>query len=508
MTTRAHSLSRQPLYDVTATKCLEQAALAHAANHALMEQAGAATARLARALAPHARQFWIACGQGNNGGDGFETAVQLHRAGRRVSVGLAGDVGRLPDDARWAFKRVRAAGIPVAETPPDDLVEQDLCIDALLGIGGSQRPAPPWMQASLHALHDAPCKVLCIDVPSGLDASTGQYAEGFAPDPACAGERHTLSLMTLKPGLFTGHGRDAAGIVWFDGLGIDPSWLDRTPPTAWLSGQVAPRPRTHASHKGSFGDVAILGGEALRRRGMGMGGAALLAGSAALHAGAGRVLVALLDGPGGMALDMSQPELMFRTPAALDLATTTLVCGCGGGEAVRDHLPRVLAEATRLVLDADALNTIAAERSLQDQLRKRADQGVVTILTPHPLEAGRLLGTDAARVQSDRLAAAAHLVERYACVAVLKGSGTVIAAPGLTPAINPTGNGRLATAGTGDVLAGMVGASLAAAGRSPSMEQAFDAARDAAYRHGALADDWPNHLPLTAGGLARRSATS
>lgn len=510
MTTRIDTRREQPLYDVTATKSLEQAALAQSGAHALMERAGAAVARLAQALAPHARHVWIACGQGNNGGDGFEAAVRLHRAGRAVSIGFGGDTARLPPDARWAFDRAVEAGVPFNTQPPADLTDQDLYIDALLGIGGAPRAGPPWMQHALSTLQHAPCPVLCIDAPSGLNASTGQYAEGFAPEHPLATQRHTLSLLTLKPGLFTGQGRDAAGTVWLDALGIDPSWFAQTPPNAWLSGKPLEAARAYASHKGNFGDVIVLGGEGLKRRGMGMGGAALLAGSAALHAGAGRVLVALLDGGNALDLDVSQPELMLRTPAALDFTRGTVVCGCGGGEAVREHLERVLAESTRLVLDADALNAIAANGSLQDQLRDRSSRGVTTILTPHPLEAARLLQTDTTKLQADRLTAAAQLASRFGCVAVVKGSGTVIAAPGITPAINPTGNGRLATAGTGDVLAGMTGARLAAshADASVSIAEAFDAARDSVYLHGALADSWPLAVPLTAGGLARRQAFS
>lgn len=506
MTIRIDTRRQQPLYDVTATKSLEQAALAREVPHALMKRAGAAIARLSQAIAPCARHIWIACGQGNNGGDGFEAATLLHRAGRSVSIGFGGDAARLPADARASFDSAVAAGVPFDTEPPPGMTAQDLVIDGLLGIGGTARAAPPWMQHALAVLQGAPCPVLCIDAPSGLDASTGQYAEGFAPEHPPRMPRHTLSLLTLKPGLFTGQGRDAAGTVWFDDLGIDPSWFERTPPDAWLSGKPADPVRAYASHKGNFGDVIVLGGEGLGRRGMGMVGAALLASSAALHGGAGRVLVALLDA--SMDVDVSQPELMLRTPDAMDLSRGTVVCGCGGGEAIAGHLPRVLAESHRLVLDADALNAIASDSGLQAQLRARSERGAVTILTPHPLEAARLLQTDAATVQADRLKAAKQLTDRYGCVAAVKGSGTVIAAPGLAPAINPTGNGRLASAGTGDVLAGMTGSRLAAAspGSSLPMQTVFEVARDAVYEHGALADHWPSQQPLTASSLARRSA--
>src|SRR5690606_36678563 len=144
-------------------------------------------------------------------------------------------------------------------------------------------------------------------------------------------------------------------------------------PSAWTVGPPLHTPRAHASHKGSYGDVAIVGGEGLAARGMGMAGAALLAASAALHCGAGRVLVSLLDG-GALQVDLQQPELMFRRFEALALEQLTVVCGCGGGSAIERVLPQVLDRAPRLVLDADALNAIAADAGLQAQLATRAAQ--------------------------------------------------------------------------------------------------------------------------------------
>jgi hydroxyethylthiazole kinase-like uncharacterized protein yjeF len=229
-----------------------------------------------------------------------------------------------------------------------------------------------------------------------------------------------------------------------------------------------------------------------------MAGAALLAARAALHAGAGRVFVALLGSP-ALAVDPRQPELMFRAPEALDLVQQVVVCGCGGGDAVRTVLPRVLSAAPRLVLDADALNAIAADTQLQTQLTARHHRGYATVLTPHPLEAARLSGTSAKEVQVDRLASAQQLAQRFQCVVVLKGSGTVIAAPGRPSAINSSGNALLATAGTGDVLAGMLGAGMA------SGMEAFEAACSAVFAHGRIADEWPARgggRALTASALA------
>ena len=497
----------RPLFNTAATRRIEHAAAATLPPHTLMQRAGLAVAQLAQALAPHARRVWIACGPGNNGGDGLEAAMHLQNSGRTVVVTWLGHPDTAPADARASWQRARGAGVVWADAAPDDLGANDLCIDALLGIGVSSRPATPVrpadarLQACVQTLQHSPAPVLAVDLPSGLDADTGQFAPGFSPAPAQhlhtpypQAPRHTLSLLTLKPGLFTAAGRDAAGQVWLDDLGIPPG---HEPPTAWLSGPARSEPRQHASHKGSYGDVAVVGGEGLNERGMGMSGAALLAASAALHGGAGRVLVALLDS-NRLELDLQQPELMFRRFDALALEQLTVVCGCGGGQAIARVLPQVITSAARLVLDADALNTIANQAALHALVVARGQHGQPTVLTPHPLEAARLLGLTTAEIQADRLGAARQLAEQFNCVAVLKGSGTVVAAPDRVPAINPTGNARLATAGTGDVLAGMVGARMAAGA------SAYRAASEAVYVHGQVADEWPAGRALTASALARR----
>lgn len=497
----AHS---QPLFDVAVTRRIEKIAAITLPPHTLMQRAGLAVARLAMALAPHAQCIWVACGPGNNGGDGFEAAMQLHQWGRRVVVTWTG-VGEknLPPDAETARKRALTAGVSFAKEPPPDF---DFCIDALLGIGSTLDLA---REGSAHIQHwlrlmaqsSAPC--LAVDLPSGLNADTGAtnaiYSGAYDAHIHWSIPRFTLSLLTLKPGLFTFEGRDSAGEVWFDDLGVDVPATE--PPSAWLLGadSVATPQRLHSAHKGSLGDVAVVGGESTSSSHM--AGAALLAARAALHAGAGRVFVALL-GDNRLSVDANQPELMFRSFEELDLRQQVVVCGCGGGEAVKAVLPKVLSAASRLVLDADALNAIANDTQLQTLLKARAarvDSVYATVLTPHPLEAARLLQTSTAHIQSDRLKAAAQLAGLYQAVVVLKGSGSVIAAPGQTSRINSSGNALLATAGTGDVLAGMVGAYLA------SGLQAFDAACSSVFNHGRSADEWGQTHPgeaLTASKLA------
>jgi hydroxyethylthiazole kinase-like uncharacterized protein yjeF len=278
-------------------------------------------------------------------------------------------------------------------------------------------------------------------------------------------------------------------------LQLDSDGLSTAPqPTATLIGTPTRRARLHASHKGSYGDVAVVGGAP------GMAGAAQLAATAALFGGAGRVLLCSLDtdatAQAGVAF---APELMRRDVEAIDPRRMTVVGGCGGGDRIHAVLPRLLAQALHLVLDADALNAVAHDMSLRQLLRARAARNAATVLTPHPLEAARLLGADVKQVQSNRLHAAMQIALDCQCTVVLKGSGSIVAAPGQTPAINPTGNARLAVPGSGDVLAGMIGAALAG-GAAP-----FDSACQAVYRHGAAADQWPAGEHLTASALARRA---
>lgn len=467
-----------PLQSAAATRVLEAALAATLPPHTLMQRAGLATARLALAIAPHARTVWVACGPGNNGGDGLEAAMHLQSWGKTALISWLGTPDSAPADASASHARAVQAGVRFVDAPP---VDCDVCIDALLGTGASRAPEGR-MADWITCINALKVPVLAVDLPSGLHADTGATAG------PCVRASHTLSLLALKPGLYTALGRDQAGQVWLDTLGAN---LAGTPAQARLGGAPDTTDRLHATHKGSYGDLAVVGGAP------GMGGAALLAASAALHHGAGRVYVVLLDGEHSLGLEPGQPELMFRRPETLEPAALTVVAGCGGGSAIAAQLPRLLSGAPRLVLDADALNAIAQDSSLTTLLRARMGRQRQTVLTPHPLEAARLLGRTTAEVQADRLLAARQLAQRFDCCVVLKGSGTVVTAPDQTPVINPTGNARLATAGTGDVLAGMIGARLARG------ESAMTAACAAVYLHGQAADAWPREQALTAGALAR-----
>ena len=465
------------LYSIALSRQIEATFAQGPASRSLMKLAGLAIARLVMAVAPHAKSIWIACGPGHNGGDGLAAAAELARFGKKVTVSECAAARPRDGDARLAQRSAIAAGVKFTNTPPENF---DFCVDALFGIGKSGDFGAPY-DAWIAQLNATDVPVLAVDVPSGLNADTGKSAAH------CVRADFTLSLLTLKPGLFTADGRARVGEVWLNTLAnyesIQPTAHLSTAPI-FAAGLRSQRP--HNTHKGSFGDVAIIGGD------HGMVGAALLAGRAALLGGAGRVFVGVLT-PHTPAFDVGQPELMFRDVATLVVKNMAVVAGCGGGNAVAQHLLHILQYAQMLVLDADALNHVATSVAAQALLAQRMEG--TTVLTPHPLEAARLLGTTVAEVQADRLLAAQTLAQRWSCVVVLKGSGTVIAGAHEIPTINSTGNAQLATAGTGDVLAGLLGSYLA-----QGME-AFDAACLAVFQHGRLADRWPSSAgALTASG--------
>ncbi len=487
-----------PLHDTASSRCREAQAARALPPHTLMQRAGVAVARMALALAPHAGRIWILAGPGNNGGDGLEAAALLCRAGQRVSVSLVASAS-MPADAAASLVRAREAGVRIDSTtsPPEPLRADDLAIDALFGLGLARTPQGP-AALGIASLNAGAAPVLAVDLPSGLEADHGR-----AFDP-CVVARWSLALLTLKPGLFTAAGRDHAGDIWFDDLGVradSNTDIDATAATLVAAQPVRWPPRRHASHKGRHGDAWIVGGAP------GMAGAAVLAARAASAAGAGRVLLVSLD-PAAARLDLLLPELMYRPASVLHerdvaLETSTVVVGCGGGGAVRELLPMLIARSGRLLLDADALNAVAADPSLAQGVASRASRSRTTVLTPHPLEAARLLGIDSPAVQADRRGAAQALADRLSAAVVLKGSGSIVASPGRRPRINASGNAALATAGTGDVLAGWI-AGLWAQGLD-----AADAATLGVYTHGlaadvALANEGPAIGPLEASRLIER----
>ena len=487
-------MNPHPLYTVAELRQIEGLAQGALPPRTLMQRAGRAAADHAlHLLSTHpSPAVLLLAGPGNNGGDAFEMAAHLAEAGCEVSVMFAGEAAALPDDAAQAFRQAgRDGGIHVIAPNAETIAASDwaLAVDGLFGIGLSraiQAPARALIEA-VNALH---CPVLALDVPSGLQADTGAVIGG--KEGIAVRATHTITFIGDKPGLHTGEGRDHAGEVLVDELMIDRALF--CPSRLELNGialfGAALKPRLQNSHKGSYGDVIVLGGAG------GTVGAAILAARAAAKCGAGRVFVASPDA--ALAYDDAQPELMCRDARQMDFDKGVIAAGPGLGisREAHDLLNRAIASSLPLLLDADALNLIAAESRLQHKLQTRR---APTVMTPHPLEAARLLGASASDVQADRIAAARLLASRFNATAVLKGSGTVIAQADAHAVVNPTGNPALATAGSGDVLSGVCAALLAQGWPADA------AACGAVWLHGRAADDLVNAgigpIGLTAGEL-------
>ena len=483
-----------PLFDTDNVRQIELQALAKIQpdEMSLMKRAGLSLFRLICACYPHARHIWVAAGTGHNGGDAIEAAALLHQAGKHVQVNWLGSPNRMSVDTAQAVLAARNSGLELHSHKyniTDIPSSVDLIIDGLLGIGlDPQRGLSQRMEQFITSINQHTAPVVSVDVPSGLPPGTGHAHS------ACVRADTTLTFLCAKPGLFTADGREYCGDIWLDTLDNVPPDV---PPNAYLNGcgNECFSKRAQNTNKGSHGDVAIVGGAT------GMTGAAILAGRAAMAAGAGRVYVAPVmpneDEPMPVSLDIRHPELMFRPPELIDIEQCTIVCGCGGGKIIENVLPPLLKQCLRLLLDADALNAISESSELQHLLGKRAGTRFSTIITPHPLEAARLLHTHTADIQANRLAAAQGLATRFQCICVLKGSGTVIAAPGITPFINCSGNAALASAGTGDVLAGWIAGHWSA---QLSTDKLQKLAAHCVWTHGDAADRWQrvHHSPSIA----------
>jgi hydroxyethylthiazole kinase-like uncharacterized protein yjeF len=460
-----------PLYLADGVRALEAAALQHDPQANLMERAGLAAAELARELAAGSKaSVLVLAGPGNNGGDAFEVATHLKRWHYRVDVLFTGEAGKLPHDAAQALGKWKTAdGRLLQAIPP--AAHYDLIVDGLFGIGLA-RPIGGATAEVIRAANALPGTKLALDVASGINADTG------AVMGKALRATHTITFMAGKPGLYTLDGPDHCGEVHLADLGLDAESLAPTDGHL-VTGALVESPllaRPSNFHKGLAGSLAVIGGAA------GMVGAALLAGRAAIKLGAGKVFLGLLtDHP--PYVDYGQPELMLRKPDQLlaDVPLTAVAAGPGLG--TDSAAQRVLAQALRLdaplVLDADALNLIAAYGVLQSAVLARKSP---TLMTPHPAECARLLEAKTAEVQLDRIAAAQRLAARFKSWVALKGNGTVVASPEGRWWINASGNPGMASAGMGDVLTGIAGA-LAAQGLS-----AGDALVAAVYLHGAAAD--------------------
>ena len=465
------------LYSAAQIRAIEKAAMAGLAPGMLMQRAGQVAADAALTLLPPQKndvQVLILAGPGNNGGDALEAAARLAENGVAVSVLLHADSARQSADAQQALTRARNSNARFLDPLLFSTIGATswaLVIDGLFGIGLT-RPIDGVQCALVDIVNTLDCAVLALDVPSGLDADSGAIV---GQDGVAVRATHTVTFIGNKPGLHTAHGRDHAGQVQVASLDIDEGLFPV--PYAQLNRLElfahALTPRRHDSHKGSHGDVAVIGGAA------GMAGAVVLAARAAAKCGAGRVYAGFVEQP--PAYDSRQPELMCRLAGDLDFTNATVVIGPGLGTSrtAHDLLSQALSTSSALVIDADALNIISAEPGLQHKLMQRRAS---TLLTPHPLEAARLLAKSSAEIQADRVTAARELSSRFNATVILKGSGTIIAQPTGDTVINTTGNPGLATAGTGDVLAGICGALIG------QHWPAWEAALCAVWLHGKAAD--------------------
>jgi hydroxyethylthiazole kinase-like uncharacterized protein yjeF len=418
----------------------------------LMERAGVGLARLVMEIAPEGRVA-VVCGKGNNGGDGFVAARLLGEQGREVEVICKAAPEDLSSDARQNLGRL--SGISVLPTMS---AGPAVVVDAVLGTGAAGAPSGPAREA-IDAICASGAPVVAADVPSGVDASTGEVSGSAVTAVA------TAAFQAGKPGLWIAPGKGHAGEVRVIDIGIPPGGPS-TPRVGLIRPvvlELIPR-RGSSSNKFSSGHVIVAGGSP------GMTGAPCLAAMAAMRAGAGYVtacvprglwqvveakLLEVLsrgmpDDGGSLAPEAVEPVLELAARAG------SLVLGPGLGPGGREFARRLAARAElALVLDADGLN---AHAGALEELGGRTHP---TVLTPHEGELGRLLGVDSAEVGRRRLHHVREAAARSGAIVVLKGDDTLVATPDGLVAVSPGGSPGLASAGTGDVLSGVIGAILA-----------------------------------------------
>lgn len=416
----------------------------------LMKRAGAAAAELIMKRLEDAgveqRRVTLLVGPGNNGGDALACACELREKGAVVNVVLPGRRRPTSALALAQLERWTQAGGTTYDDPY--MTEKaDCVVDGLFGTGLAKPITGDYLDAVLWFNERQALKV-SLDIPSGLNPVTGHWTGSY---PGCSADV-TITFLCVKSGLYMCEGADAAGEIVLNELDVSVPLS----PLSVIGTDEFPRvlrPRVKNSHKGDYGSVAVIGGTD------GMIGASILAARSALISGAGRVTLEC-RAEHAPHVDMVYPEIMFATkPVNLeDFDAIVLGCGLGTSAEAKARVIEALNCQKPLILDADALNIIAADIKLQDMvLARRAP----TVLTPHPGEAARLLRRDTAGVTADRVAACRELAVQTGAIVVLKGAGTVISMRSSRTWINPTGSPMLATGGSGDVLAGMIGAMFA-----------------------------------------------
>jgi len=451
MTLMCNNTQSYPLYTTAQVRELDRLAIEDAGipGYTLMTRAGEACWTVLRAQWPAARSLSVFCGAGNNGGDGFVIGRLALEASWQVQLFQLGDAARMQADAQQARDAFLSAGGQVQAFTGNTTIEAEVIVDALLGTG-VDRPLQGLWRSAIEMMNAATVPVLAVDVPSGLQADTGTVA-GVAIHAD-----QTVTFIGRKAGLYTGAAADHCGNITFADLGVPGDILKRVPEAASLLRQpplgVLANPRRRNSHKGHYGHVLVIGGD------HGMAGAARLAGEAALRSGAG--MVSLATRPEHAALIAAAcPELMCHAVdtahalKALLKSADVLLIGPGLGRTAwaQSLLSAVLETSQPRVIDADGLNGMAGQAQAFDR----------QVLTPHPGEAARLLDQTVVDVQSDRFAAARAIARQYGGTTVLKGAGTLIQPTNGAPVVCAAGNPGMATAGSGDVLAGVIAALIA-----------------------------------------------
>ncbi|MDQ0124608.1 NAD(P)H-hydrate epimerase [Pseudomonas lini] len=414
----------------------------------LMQRAARATWRALVRHWPTANELSVVTGHGNNAGDGYLIAVLARRAGWHVRVLAVGDPQRLQGDAGLAHADAVAEGIAVQAWSAQSGL-RGVVVDAMLGTGLTGEVREPYAGV-IAAINASGLPVAAVDIPSGLCADTGRVLGSAVRADL------TVTFIGLKLGLFTGDAADVVGELVFNDLQAAPESFNGVDVSArLLTASNVPRlaSRARAAHKGKFGHVLLIGGD------RGFGGAILLSAQTALRSGAGMVSVSTRSEHVPAALARLPEAMVLGTSSANQLMgllekVSVLVVGPGLGQASwgRSLLSAAANAPLAQVWDADALNLLAEE---QVELPKDC------VITPHPGEAARLLGLSTAEVQADRPAAAHALSKKYTAVVVLKGAGSLIASPDGRLAVCDRGHPAMATAGLGDVLAGLLGALLA-----------------------------------------------
>lgn len=463
----AHSIP-EALYSADSVRAMDRYLIQNQGvdGFELMQKAASAAFRHLVSVWPKAHPILVLCGAGNNGGDGYLIAASARRHGLSVSCLAVAPTEKLAGDARTAWLKAKADGVEVLEwrrLSDADVLEYitaaSVIVDALLGTGVAGAPREPFATVirQLNGLNKA---VLAVDIPSGLNATTGA-AEGEVVRADVS-----VTFIGAKPGLYTGAGVDVCGQVIFEPLeaervGVESGELPKAELWPWQRCQGWLPVRPASAHKGLFGHVLVVAGD------HGYGGAGIMAAEAASRAGAG--LVSLATRPEHVTAALVRcPSLMVRgvthgseLPALLQQADV-VVCGPGIGRSAwgRQMVQQVVASDKPRVLDADALNIMAGRRLVP---------GGNYVLTPHPGEAARLLGCAVRDVEADRIGSAARLQQQWGGIVLLKGAGTVIATGDEVPAIIPGCNPGMATGGMGDVLSGILGAFL---GQVPAARKA------------------------------------